>query len=533
MSVSTLGVPLAARIALFVGVVGAAGIGGLAAWESQRAQVDVVDAEARRVTALAAELHRGFEVADHERLAAMYDEPDALWSWYGHGTWLREQHEALVRFGEVGELTRVRTLRPADAAAEAVRSGPHDRRKGALQEIVAATAEPRWRAPADYVPEMRDAWTAGRPAWRLVESETRGARVQTWLPLVDRHGQTTAVLELESEVTAALAAARTDARRPVGAAVVAWVVLLGGGLLLARPADRERDRALAELRRVVASGGEAKVRHGGDPLLRELEALRVALSGRVVEVETRAVGTEAQARSVGALHDDRAAARRKALAALVPEGALVVDAGESRRELANLVDLSVAHLVLQVPRYTAVDLAPGMVARVGWIAGGEEVDLTVSLRTETEDGWEYVFALSQGAGLPATPPDVAALAFARGAERVSLEAAEVSAELVVSAGGALPVRVTDLSADGAGLVVPVGPGALAASGTQATLVLRLVASEPELQFGVILRSVGGCDEGSRVGIQFDAPMTTDYENRRARVAKWVQDRRRVRTSAAA
>lgn len=521
------GLSLSARMLLLVGVLGGGGALGLGVWAFHAAEARVVDEEVRRADAVGAELAARVDAAGHEAFAGLYPEPDSVWSWTAHGSKLAAEHQDLVDTATRHGFASARTLRPVDAMTEAVRAGPTERQRTAMEVILSTEPTPHWRARADYQPEMREAFRRGKTGFRLVRSEKRGDRVETWVPLRDRFGTTLAVLELTTTVTEPLAEARREAGIVAGAGGFAVSVLLLAAALAIRPFEESRAAVLKGLRRLAKNGLEGRFKHGGDLLLWQLESTRAALAGKMTSAEGRAEGAEAQARSVEALLDGRAAERRRILSELVSAGALVIDAGGSRREQADLVDLSFNHVVLRVQKYTMIDLAPGMAASVGWVEGGEpEIELSVAHRTELDDGWEYVFSLEQGATLPGTPDAVAAVAFARGAERVSAEFTEVSAQLMAGLGGVLPARVTDLSADGLGLVLPVRPIALGATGTHATLMLQLRVADEELQFGVIIRSVAANEEGCRVGLQFDPELTSDFDARRAKVAGWVTERQR-------
>lgn len=527
MAKPTPGLSLSARMLLLVGVVGGGGVVGLGYWSFHAAEAEVVEREVRRAEAVGAELAARVDPAGHEAFAGLYPEAGAVWSWTAHGSKLASEHADLLQTATRHGFSSVRTLRPVDAMTEAVRAGPTERQRTALEVILSAEDTPRWRARADYQPEMREAFRKGKPGFRLVRSVKKGDHVDTWIPLRDRFGTTLAVLELRTPVTEQLATARREAGVLTGTAGFVVSVLLLGIALAIRPFEASRAALLKGLRRLAKQGFEGKFRHGGDLVLWQLEATRAALAATVTSSEARAEGAEAQARSVEALIDGRAAERRRILSELVSAGALVVDAGGSRRETADLVDLSFNHVVLRVQKYTMIDLAPGMAASVGWVEGGQpEIELTVAHRSECDEGWEYVFALEQGVVLPGTPDAVAAVAFARGAERVSAEFTEASAQLMAGLGGLLPARVLDVSADGLAIVVPVRPIALGATGTHATLMLQLQVDEEELQFGVIIRSVTANDEGCRVGLQFDPEMTSDYDARRAKVAGWVTQRQR-------
>jgi hypothetical protein len=516
------------RLLLTVGLCFGGGAMALGGWEFADAQDRVVEASRARAEAAGVELRARIDAPYLEVLATILPDRESVWTWDGQGTDLHELHEAIAATAERHGFERVRTLRPKDDQRDALRKASREPHRAALESLVSNAPTPDWRKPADYVPEMRESLRHGKVAATFRDSRRHGPHVDTWVPLLDRTGDPILLLELSENVTDPLHAAHLRALfvAALGLALAAFTTVLAtrqGGA-----ADRALAGASRALRQFTRLDLDKPIRAHGEATLVAAEAARVALSNRLAEVQGRLNLAEARLRTAEAMMDSRTTERREALARVATGPLLMVDAGGSRRELAHLVDLSFAHLVARVERYTMVDLAPGMSVDVAWIDQEEApYELVVSRRIETDEGVEYVFALPNLGELPGTPPEIACIAFARGSERASAEFTEVSGTLLAGLGGPLVATVLDLSADGAGILVPVTPHALASTGTRTTFLLQLALDEEPLSFGVIVRSVRATADGCFVGLQFDAEVTGDFDARRARVAGWVTERLRA------
>ncbi len=524
------GLPLVARLLLTVGLVGGGAAAALGGWEFAAAQDRVVTDEVQRASVVASELKARFSGDYYEMLGSLFPEPADVWSWDAHGAFLSalqaDVQSTALRHG----FDRVRTLQPEAAAHEAILTGPAERRKGALQVLLSSADKPTWRAPADYLPEMGVSWRKGRVSSRFSETAQRGAHVHTWVPLQDGRGRTLALFEFDAPVGEALAAARKQAGVLAGASLFAMAALAALAAAQASTTETATARAIRSVRGLERGDLDTPIRRGGDPLLWRLEAARKGLRERMAEVVTRARETESGMRVADAMLDGGSVARREALRGVVEPKCMVVDAGGSRRESADLIDLSFNHVVVRVQKWTLIDLAPGMLVRLGWNGAVEgETELRVVRRVEAEDGTDYVMSLNGIDGLPGTPDMVACIAFSRATARVSAAFTEVSATLLAGLDGVLEATVFDVSADGLGVDLPAPVSALSATGTRTTLTLTLDPDEEEMQFGVIIRSVHPTAGGCRVGLQFDPEMTIDFEGRQHRVASWVNER--IRTNA--
>ncbi len=522
------GPSLVYRLLLAVALLGGGAAAALGGWEFAAAKDRVVNEEVLRASTVASELKARFGGDYYETLGSLFPEPADVWSWDAHGAFLHDLQADVSGTALRHGFDRVRTLQPAAVAREAVLAGPAGRRNGTLQVLVSSAATPTWRAPADYLPEMAGAWRNGRVTSRFSDTAKRGAHVYTWVPLVDGRGQTLALVEFDSSMGEALAAAHKQAGIVAGAAFFAIAALGGVAAAMAAMTEAATARAVRSVQGLERGDLRSRIRHGGDPLLWRLERARKALAGRVAEVVTKADETEAGMRGADAMLDAGSAARREAIARLVAPQCMVMDAGGSRRENADLVDLSFNHVVVRVQKWTLIDLAPGMVVRLGWDGAAEgETELRVVRRIDGEDGTDYVMSLSGVDGLPGTPAPVASIAFPRAAPRVSAAFTEISASLLGGLDGLLVATVLDVSADGLGVDLPVPISALSATGTRTTLTLQLDPEQEEIQFGVIIRSVHPTAGGCRAGLQFDPEMTIDFESRQQRVAGWVDDRMRA------
>lgn len=515
------------RLLLALGLLLGGAVTALGGWEFAGAEDRVVAASRARAEAVGKDLQGDIDAPYLETLASILPDREAVWSWDGHGDDLRALHTTLATAADRHGFARVRTLRPRDDVRTTLRKAGGEPHRAALDTLVSAADKPDWRKPVDYQPEMREPWRHGRAASRVTHSR-HGTMVETWLPLTDRLGDPVALLELTDRVDEALSAARTRA------AFVTGLGLLVAGLAVGvavREAGRFENRA-ALLRRVLRRLSAGKLDEAivarGDPILTAAEQARTALKGQLQGLQAQLDEAQGRLRTAEAMMDPRTQERREAIARVATGPILVLDAGGSRREQAELVDLSFVHLVVRVQKYTMIDLAPGMPSSVAWVdQESAAVELPVTRRIETEEGVEYVFSLDGEGELPGTPPEIACIAFARAAERASAEFTEVTATLLAGLGGSLVAEVKDLSADGAGLYVPVPASSLTATGTRTTLVIQLAVDEPEMTFGVVIRAVREHGDRTFIGLQFDAETTADFDARRACVAGWVDARIRA------
>ncbi|MSQ02198.1 MAG: PilZ domain-containing protein [Myxococcales bacterium] len=526
------GLSLVARLLLAAGLVGGGNAAALGVWEFAAARDRLVNEEVRRSSVVASEFKARFNTDYYETLGRLFPEPSDVWSWDAHGAFLRDLQADFSSTGRRHGFDRVRTLQPAPNAHEAILADPTTRQKGALQVLLSTAETPAWRVSADYLPEMRGAWQNGVVSSRFSDTVSRGAHVYTWVPLEDGRGQTLALLEFDAPVGHALAEARSRAGIVAGVAFAAFAALGGVAAALARQTEAATARAMLAVCGLERGDLNTRIRHGGDPLLWQLEATRKALSQRIAELTTKAEEIESGMRVADAMLDGGSVARREAIARIVVPQCMVVDAGGSRRENADLLDLSFDHVVVRVQKWTLIDLAPGMLARLGWDGAAEgETELRVVRRIDGGDGTDYVMSLSGVDGLPGTPPGVADIAFRRAAVRVSALFTGVSASLLCGPEGLLAATVLDVGADGLGVHLPATGAALSATGTRTTVTLQLEPDQEEMQFGVIIHTVHANASGCRVGLQFDPDMTVGFQDRQQRVRRWVEDQMRAIASA--
>lgn len=447
-----------------------------------------------------------------------------VYAWSAHGDVIAATQARIALVARRNERTRIRALHPALAADG--RPGNGD---GNWEVGLSSASEPHWRAVLPASSTLAAAWRDGQADQ---SGEAGGERVlRTFRRVDDSHGRPVMILETAAPMAEALKAARLGAL----AVFNVLVSLLAGVFYLARRAVVAADADVATLREQVHNLAGEGVHTAGETgelslsrrLPLEIEGTRRELSRRLRSLEERLEEAETALASAEMVLEPEALARRTALAELNLGPNVTLEAPGGRCDTVELVDLGFDHVVVRVSRYTMVDIAPGMPVAVAFSGSDSPQSLLLDRRIEREGELEYVFRIQPARMLPGTPPAISRLAYARKATRMPCDGTEVRAVVLAGTQGPLVGTVLDLSTAGMGIRVRTDAGDLAATGTSATVQLRLAEGGPEYQVGVFIRSVrarpGGCD----LGCSIDPTMTVDAGAFRIVLAAWVEQRRRA------
>lgn len=445
-------------------------------------------------------------------------------AWNAHGDVIAGTQRQIAMVAGRNERTRIRALHPAAGA-----DGSPGKGDGNWEVGLSSASVPHWRAALPESAELAVAWREGRAD---APADQGGERIlRSFRRIDDSHGRPVLILETAAPLGAALFQARMGALAVFGV----LVSLLAGVFFMARRAIVGVDADVALLREQVqnlAAEGihtawETGVLALSPRLPREIEAARSELSRRLRYLDEQLADAETALASAEMVLEPDALVRRLALAELNLDPNVTLEAPGGRCDTVELVDLGFDHIVVRASRYTMVDIAPGMPVAVGWSGSDSAQTLMLERRIERESELEYVFRVQPSRMLPGTPPAISRLAYARKATRMSCEGTEVRAVVLAGTQGPLEGTVLDLSTAGIGVRVRCEIADLTATGTSATIVLRLAEGGPEYQVGVIIRSVrarpGGCD----LGCAIDPTMTVDAGTLRVVLGAWVEQRRRA------
>lgn len=449
-------------------------------------------------------------------------------AWSAHGDVIAATHQQIAAVASRNSRTRIRALHPALES-----DGKPGKGDGNWEVGLSSASEPHWRAVMPASAPLAAAWHEGSAD---VLGEYGGERLlRSFRRVDDSHGRPVMLLETAAPLGEALWATRMGALAVFGV----LVSLLAGAFVLARRAVARVDADVALLREQVqnfAADGvhtvwETDALALSPRLPREIEAARSELSRRLRSLDERLDEACTALASAEMVLEPEALARRLALAELNLGPNVTLEAPGGRCDTVELVDLGFDHIVVRVSRYTMVDIAPGMPVAVGWSGAESAQTLLLDRRIERESELEYVFRVQPSRMLPGTPPAISRLAYARKATRMSCEGTEVRGVVLAGTQGPLEGTMLDLSTSGIGIRVRTDAGDLAATGTNATIQLRLAEGGPEYQVGVIIRSVrarpGGCD----LGCAIDPTMTVDAGTLRVVLGAWVEQRRRAMVAA--
>ena len=457
-------------------------------------------------------------------------EPGDVRAWSAHGDELAAAHDRVSGLVARNGLVRIRALHPSRKA-----DGSPGNADGTCEIGLSSSTSPHWRTqlPADHASGR--AWMDGKS--QAIDEVAGKPVLRSYSRIDDAHGRPVMLLEIASPMSDALWHARSWG---AGVFLLLTGLLAAVGVFARRAVIAAEADVVALREQVEGLGGEAVHEPWTGPqitvsprLAKLIEDARGALSSRLRDLDDRLGVTSRDLASAETVLEPDANVRRAAFAELALQPNIVLEATGGRTDTVELVDLSFDYLVVRVSKYTMVDLAPGMPATVAWTGSDNGQQLLLDRRIERESELEYVFRVSPPRMLPGTPANVSRLAYARRVARVACEGTEVRAMVLAGTGGPIEATVLDLSPLGLGLRLRADPGDLAATGTTATVQLKLSEGGPEHQVGVIIRNVrprpGGCD----VGCAIDPTMTVNHDDLKAVLTTWCEQRRRTLAAAAA
>ncbi len=338
--------------------------------------------------------------------------------------------------------------------------------------------------------------------------------------------------------TGLLAVLRLGAGGPEAAALqpVLGALVLGGAALAVGAVALLGHRRTRALQLAAAQLGQRRGTEGWTTGDTALDALLESAERRVHEERQAAAALEAKARSFARRIDELEAEadltslqRRERVAAIT--GRVTVAVAVAGRPMpGKLIDLSAAHLVIDVPTSEQPDLAPGMRARVGLaMRGMSEPGLfdvrCLSVRGVSEEAVRLRLSFADAVRADELPLPLRELVNQRRSPRV-----QPRPEAGVSAGvrrqpDARPIsaEVVDVSETGVRLLLPIEQDRFSAWGTRLHLALSLSGEAPLFFIGRVRNVQADGDHQVLVGLEFDAAGTPEFAARQQALSEWIYE----------
>ena len=174
-------------------------------WGTRRAAV--LQEYGREAGALASSIALGVPGEAHEGWVGAFPEGEAIADWTSAPEELRQLREGMARTARaLGLSAPVATLRIRERTRDTLMANPKSHKQGALQRMVTTASRPSWLGGVDYLPAMENTLLQGEAASSGVVAGSDGRAVFGWAPILDRFGETLAVVQVEVPVDARLAA---------------------------------------------------------------------------------------------------------------------------------------------------------------------------------------------------------------------------------------------------------------------------------------------------------------------------------------
>ena len=525
---------LLGRQLLVIGLILGVGNGLLLQHFRGYAERDVVNAEQRRIGAVA-QVGAGLVDGDlHEQSVVEAPGRDAFVAWTDAPEAVQAQHAALAHLARETELlSPAYTLRIRDSARARVTAEPDRPHPDALEFVYTSAEAPYWRHPITYRPSMAPAFFAGETTVSDRYADDHGSWVTAWAPVLDRSGSVVAVVGIDAPLATLLAPLGSrqwrDARL-LGATFLLTFIAVG---LLVRSLGRGLRDIEAAAARIeggdyatpvqafgfaevvaLARGLEGARRRVAEDM-RRLEALRQTLGRRLAESAERV--------------DARGRERRRRCSRLDADLRVSLTVAGSGRTLpARLIDITYDGMVLSTGRALAPDLAPGMLATVSLDMRDDSRDYTFQCHSESvihiDENVHFTFAVSGGVRIEALPPRLAKVLNQRKALRVRPDP-DTTLRVAVRRSPhvrPIPAEVLDLSSDGLKLVLPVDLRRFSSWGTRLDVALRFELEAPPFRLRGIVRNCNQLPDGRvAVGVSFDGTGQPAFEKHQQAISQWV------------
>jgi hypothetical protein len=336
--------------------------------------------------------------------------------------------------------------------------------------------------------------------------------------------------------TGLLAVLRLGAGGPEAAALqpVLGALVLGGATLAVAAVAVLGQRRTRALHQAAAQLGRRRGAEGWRSGDAALDALLASVELRVHEERQAAAALEAKARSFSRRIDELEAEadlsslqRRERVAAI--SGRITVAVAVAGRPMpGKLIDLSAAHLVIDVPTSEQPDLAPGMRARVGLaMRGMAEPGLfdvrCLSVRGASEESVRLRLSFAEPIRAEDLPLPLRELVNQRRSPRVQPRAAAgVTAGVRRQPDGRpISAEVVDMSETGVRLLLPIEQDRFSAWGTRLHLALSLGGEAPLFFIGRVRNVQADGDRQVLVGLEFDGASTPEFSGRQQALSEWI------------
>lgn len=488
-------------------------LAGLGAWLWHDATARVRDDAVTAAYAAARKLSDDAPLVHAVGLAALFPTRTDVWSWTAHGESLSQTQAQFAHIAELHGEDTVRLIVPETESGYAV---PGDRHAERFVATISSRPSPRWLEPVRKKEGLVATWETGKGHHLLDDA---AGRVVTWLPVLDEHGHSVAVLELTRTVAAPLSAARREAGLVLAAVAALLAAISGAVVRMARVQDAELAGGMAAIRQLRAGERGVAIRRG-TALAGAVERLLQTLAEEATEAARRAADLQASLSAVELLLDADTVARRKALAARVGAHRIFVLAGEVMAEEVELVDLTFGMVHVRICGISVHDLAVGMPLLVGWSREQPSLNpVWVRRRIEKDGGVEYVLGGDDDMELTGTPSALRSSAYPRRAPRLSMLKSGATARLLRDGAEGGSCTLMDLSSHGAHVLASQGSAAIREMGTRFALELVLPSEAAPVVVQACLRRVSELAAGTSLHLEFERTGTGAAGQRQ--VAAWL------------
>lgn len=271
-------------------------------------------------------------------------------------------------------------------------------------------------------------------------------------------------------------------------------------------------------------------------LARGLEQARQSVALRTGELRAMrdALAEELQDARQKLKHQDRK--RRRRFVGLKGKLQVTLEVG-GRPMAVRLTDLTFDRIVVSLDRAVALDLAPGMAARVFLVppdgASPCVLDVRAGQTQLTADETQITLQPDRPLVLEGLPEDVRRLMSQRRTLRIEPSPDQPVVAAVRRSARLKPVevRVLNISAGGLKVLLAVPFERFSTWGSYMQVALK-IAEEPMFHLGACVRNCEPAGDSTEIGLEFDAETTPDLAQHQAKIARWVKDRDRERREGA-
>lgn len=505
------------------------------------AKTDAIGGEQRRMLAIARSITPHLDGVSHERMAQAAPGRGAWLSWADAPEDVKSFHDELAVLQGFAELQApVHTLRIRDEYRDQIAAEPNRPHRKALEFVFTSADTPVWRHERDYRPDMRTAFFDGVPTASEPHADSRGAWVSAYTPLLDENDAVVGVVEVEDRAEALLE--RLADRQKRHAALMLAIVLLmcvAIGLTV-----QELSAGLARLEGAAQRMGRGDHNTPVVPLgvkevtqlARGLEQARQSVALRTGELRAMrdALAEELQDARQKLKHQDRK--RRRRFVGLKGKLQVTLEVG-GRPMAVRLTDLTFDRIVVSLDRAVALDLAPGMAARVFLVppdgASPCVLDVRAGQTQLTAEETQITLQPDRPLVLEGLPEDVRRLMSQRRTLRIEPSPDQPVVAAVRRSARLKPVevRVLNISAGGLKVLLAVPFERFSTWGSYMQVALK-IADEPMFHLGALVRNCEPAGDSTEIGLEFDAETTPDLAQHQAKIARWVKDRDRERREGA-